>query len=46
MERAEKGSASADVCVMKNPLADVVSGVLGLQATFFYSSTTAQPLLR
>ena len=32
MERAEKGSASADVCVMKNSLADVVRGFLGLEA--------------
>ena len=32
MERAEKRSASTDVCVMKNPLADVVRGVLGLEA--------------
>ncbi len=32
MERAEKGVASTDVCVMKNPLADVVRGFLGLEA--------------
>ena len=32
MERAEKGAASADVCVTKNPLADVVRGFLGLEA--------------
>lgn len=32
MERAEKGAASADVCVMKSPLADVVREFLGLEA--------------
>ena len=32
MERAEKRTASTDVCVKRSPLADVVRGFLGLEA--------------